>query len=101
MTRSPQMIKTYGENVLALTKESIWKWANYLLERATDLNADQYPGRILPALFCMVKYINDAKYVPDDQLQSWSVCRVLQRLMCTSIILSPQASLLHSSRTRL
>lgn len=40
---SLQKNKTYGENYAAVTEDWFWKWADNVLQRATDLNEVHYP----------------------------------------------------------
>lgn len=47
--------------------EMSMKWAICLLGAATNRNKLQHPVQIITALFCVIHYVNNDRYVPRDE----------------------------------
>lgn len=60
-------LKTYGENIMKVTKATFSKWANRLPETATDRNMVEHPVWIVPAPFCAMHFVKDGRYLSGDE----------------------------------
>ena len=62
-----RLLKRYGTGILSITSEDYDKWANQLGHEFTDSKNDKYDGYIVPAPFCVTRYINDGRYLGGDR----------------------------------
>lgn len=65
-TRKWQMAKAFREGAMQMVARTFWMWANELLEMVIDKDEVEYKVSLVPALFCTMQYMNDAKYLPRD-----------------------------------
>lgn len=62
-----RLLKRYGTGILSCTSEDFDIWANQLAHPFTDNKNNQYDGYIIPAPFCVTRYINDEQYTDGDK----------------------------------
>lgn len=58
--------RTYVESVRHVTAETFQKWSNNVAESVVNNDGAEQEVLKLPALFCAIRYINDAKYFQGD-----------------------------------
>jgi len=67
LTRQPRSMKTYGEGYMAVTMEVFSSWAMQIKDDVKDKDGHVHQVWVVPAPFCTMRYINDARYLPGDR----------------------------------
>lgn len=63
---NPAKSKVYGEGVMGGTVPYFEKWAIKLKDKVTDNKGVYHGAWIVPVHFCVLRYINDARYLLKD-----------------------------------
>lgn len=61
------LLKRYGTGILSCSSDDYNKWANNLGFEFTDSFNNRYDGYVVPAPFCIARYINDPRYRNGDK----------------------------------
>ena len=65
-----KLSKQYGSGLMAVTSTVFEKWAAQLQYVFTEVNGNKYKACITPAPWCVMRYINDYRYLDDDGASS-------------------------------
>ena len=62
-----RLYKRYGEGILSVSSEEFDKWANEIGFEFIDRSGNAYDAFIVPAPFCVTRFINDPRYLDGDR----------------------------------
>lgn len=66
LTKERHKMQTYEEGLSQVTADIFKMWGNELAERMTDSDGNEHKVWIVPAPFCAMQYVNDARYLPGN-----------------------------------
>lgn len=67
LSGKPQKHRTYGEGVMAVTVQDFEKWAYKLDDRVVPVGGQSRTVWLVPAPFCVSRFMNDPRYLPGDK----------------------------------